>query len=157
MPALEPLLAWVRREYFEVYDADRSAGTADDLTETKLDLILAGGTAVDAAGEPALLAQLTTAVLNLAANHVPGANPPGEPICEAGVVDVSGVPGASDVFGEPRPTMATVVANVIGVWTGQLTANGADWAFTYDPASLEIAVEVLTGMNEGRLIVSSGC
>jgi hypothetical protein len=153
---IEPLLAYVRREYWEVYDADRAQATNDDLTSAKLDLILTGAGSPDSAISVRLLGQLTTTILNLSSKSM-GLSTDGDPICGTGLTDITTVEGATELFGEPRPTIATVVANAIGAWNGQLTNDGRAWTFAYDATTVPIALAVLEGVNEGRLVTSSGC
>jgi hypothetical protein len=154
--AIGPLLTYVRREYPEIYDADRSPSTDDDLTSAKLDFILSGGSSTDSAANARLLAQLTTVILNVSAKAV-GQATDGDPICPSGLTDLSAVDGATTLFGEAHPTIATVVANVIGSWTGQLTNDGQTWTFRYTEPNLKTALNVLEGINGGRLVTSSGC
>ncbi len=153
--SIDGLLAYVRREYWEIYDADRSPGTDDDLTSSKLDLILKGAASTDAALKVQLLGQLTTTILDLSSTAIGAAS--GERICDAGHTDVTGVAGATELFGEAHPTIGTVVANLIGAWNGHLTNDGRAWSFGYSEAKQMVAVLVLEGMNAGRLITSSGC
>jgi DNA-binding transcriptional LysR family regulator len=154
--AIEPLLAYVRREYPEIYDADRSPSTDDDLTSSKLDFILSGGSSTDSAANARLLAQLTTVILNVSSKAL-GQATDGDPICPNGLTDLSAVDGATALFGEARPTIATVIANIIGSWNGQLTNDGRNWTFRYSEPNLKTALSVLEGINGGRLVTSSGC
>jgi len=154
--AIEPLLAYVRDEYPEIYDADQAPSTDDDLTSAKLDFILGGGSSTDSAANARLLAQLTTVILNVSAKAL-GQATDGDPICPNGLTDLSAVDGATALFGEVHPTIATVIANVIGSWNGQLTNDGRTWTFRYTEPNLKTALGVLEGINDGRLVTSSGC
>lgn len=153
---IEVLLSSVRQEYWTIYDADRTAATDDDLTSTKLDLILTGAASPDAAATVQLLGQLTTTILNLTSAAI-GNPTDGDPICAAGLVDVTGVQGATALFGDANPSIATVVAKHIGTWNGRLTNDGRAWSFRFTQAEADVALAVLVGINEGRLITSSGC
>jgi len=44
-------------------------------------------------------------------------------ICLAGVINVSGIPGATAFFGTVTPTIQQVVVAVENRWTGNLTTN----------------------------------
>jgi hypothetical protein len=50
-----------------------------------------------------------------------------------------------------------VVTFVEGRWTGTLTTKVTDWKFNLTKAQQDIVITVLTGINEGTLVVSSGC
>lgn len=106
-----------------------------------------------------ILAQLTALKLNLAITATQGTcgtqfhvN-----ICLAGVVNVSSIPGATALFGTSTPTIAQVVNFVESRWTGTLTTNRNDWKFNLTPAQQNIVIQVLSGINQGNLIINSGC
>jgi hypothetical protein len=153
---MDALLARVRSVYFEIYDADRTAGSADDLTPPRLDLILEGAASPDAADEVAILGLLTTVILDLTATELELPTD-GDRICPDGVVDVASIPGATDVFGVDDPRIAGVVANLIGNWDGTLGNDGRTWTFRYGEPQAATVLAVLEGMTDGRLIVDAGC
>jgi uncharacterized repeat protein (TIGR01451 family) len=78
-------------------------------------------------------------------------------LCLAGTVNVSGISGATAFFGSATPTVQQIVTKVESTWTGKLTTLRADWTFNLTKAQQSIVIQVLTGMNEGTLITSSGC
>jgi hypothetical protein len=111
--------------------------------------------------EQQILGQLTAVKFNLAVtqlNGTAGIKQSNDNICLAGVIDVSGSPGATTYFGTSTPTVAQVVAAVENAWTGTLTANRSDWKFGgFTEAQKALAIKILTGMNEGTNVLSSGC
>lgn len=153
---VDRMLERVRTVYFEVFDGDRTDGTADDLTPAKLDSILRAAEAEDATAQEIMMGQLTVVIFSLTSSEL-GEQTDGEAICPTGVVGVGSIPGAIDIFGEAEPTIATVVANTIGSWTGRLEGDRDDWTFGYGDVEADVVARVLTGMNEGRLILSDGC
>jgi len=106
-----------------------------------------------------ILAQLTGLELNLAITATQGtcgaqfnAN-----ICLAGIVNVAGIPGATTLFGTSTPTVGQVVAFVTSKWIGTLTTNRNDWKFNLTTPQKDTVIQTLSGINQGTLIVSSGC
>lgn len=154
--SIHQLLEQVRADYPEIYDADRALGTADDLTPAKLDLILRVSNVQDPSADSLILQQLTAVILDLVSAEL-GQETNGVPICRDGGVDVTPVPGATDVFGGDRPTIGGIVADVTEAWTGTLGSDAHEWTFGYDDSQRQTVDGVLSGMSEGRLIVSSGC
>jgi hypothetical protein len=79
-------------------------------------------------------------------------------ICLAGVVDVSGISGATAFFGTSTPTIQQVVDAVENRWTGNQTTNRNQWKVNFsNNAQRDMIIKVLTGINEGTIIISSGC
>jgi len=142
-----------------VYNKDLVANSSDDLTIAKIDAIFNFGTATPR--NQMILAQLTGLKLNLAVTQLDGVSGIVQKhfdICLAGVVNVSGISGATAFFGTSTPTIAQVVAAVENRWTGSLTTNRNNWTFNLTGANQQdLVIRVLTGINEGSLLVSSGC
>ena len=156
MTAMAGLIGQLRTDYPEIYDADGVAGSSDDLTEDRLDLILEGADAEDAATDVVILGQATTLLLDLTATSR-GSASGGDPICPDALIDLSSDDDAQTVFGEARPDLATVVGNVIGAWTGTLTDDGRDWTFGYPAAQADTVAITLSGIATGRMVVDDGC
>ena len=128
------------------------------LTIAKLDAIFNYGTKTPR--EQQLLGQLTALKLNLAVTYLDGTSgiiQKNSDLCLAATVNVSGISGATALFGTATPTVGQIVNYVEGKWTGTLTTNKADWKFNLTNAQKDILIKVLTGINEGTLVMSSGC
>jgi hypothetical protein len=78
-------------------------------------------------------------------------------VCLGGTVNVSSIPGATAFFGTATPTIGQVIDAVEARWTGFLTTNRNDWTFNLTKAQQDMVIQTLTGINQGNLIVSSGC
>lgn len=107
-----------------------------------------------------ILAQFTALKLNLAITQLDGSGglvQKNDDICLDGTVSVSSIPGATAFFGTATPTIGQIVTAVENRWTGNLTTNKNHWTFAFSKNEQEMIIEVLTGINEGTLIVSSGC
>jgi hypothetical protein len=78
-------------------------------------------------------------------------------ICLPAVVNVSGISGATAFFGTSTPTLQQIVNAVESRWTGSLTTNRNNWTFNLTNAQQDMLIKVLTGINEGTLVMSSGC
>jgi hypothetical protein len=98
---------------------------------------------------------------NLAITQLDGTGGPvqkNDDICLAGVVNVSSISGATAFFGTSTPTIQQVVNAVENRWTGNLTTNRNDWNFNFSGnPQRDMIIQVLTGINEGTIIVSTGC
>ena len=108
-----------------------------------------------------ILAQFTGLKLNLAITQLDGTGglvQKNDDICLAGIVDVSSISGATAFFGTSTPTIQQVVNAVENRWTGTLTTNGNNWSFNFsNNTQRDMIIQVLTGINEGTLVTSSGC
>ena len=107
-----------------------------------------------------VLGQLTAVKFNLAVTQLNGSGgirQKNDNICLAGIVDVSWSPAATTFFGTATPTVGQVVAAFESRWTGTLTTNRANWTFNFTEAQMAMAIKILTGMNEGTYILTSGC
>ncbi len=107
-----------------------------------------------------ILAQLTATKLNLAVTQLDGTGgivQKNDDICLAGTVYVSGIKGAANFFGSSTPTIGDIVAKVEGKWTGKLTTNRSDWKFNLTTTKQTMVIKVLTGINEGTLVIDGGC
>ena len=134
-------------------------GTSDDLTITKVNAIFNFGKKTPR--DQMILAQFTALKFNLAITQLDGSGgliQYNDDICLAGVVDVSGISGATAFFGTSTPTVQQVVDAVENRWSGNLTTNRNNWAFNFsNNTQRDVIIKVLTGINEGTIIVSSGC
>ena len=108
-----------------------------------------------------ILAQLTALKLNLAITALQGScngllqfhlN-----VCLTGVINVAGIEGATAFFGTATPTIDQVVDAVESRWTGFLTVNRNNWTFNFTKPQQDMIITVLTGTNQGNLILSPGC
>ncbi|HET6594988.1 MAG TPA: hypothetical protein VFG81_05165 [Anaerolineales bacterium] len=110
--------------------------------------------------EQMILAQFTALKFNMAITQLDGTGglvQKNDDLCTAGVVNVSGISGAATFFGTSTPTVGQVVNAVESKWTGKLTTNRNDWKWNFTNAQKDMLINVITGMNEGTLIMSSGC
>jgi prealbumin domain-containing protein len=105
--------------------------------------------------EQQILGQLTGLKSNLAVSAL-DPNPPqlNDDICTSGVVNVSGISGATAYFGTSTPTIGQVVTAIESKWTGTLGTNKAQWSFSLTNAQKTMFIAVLSGINEGTIIVS---
>jgi hypothetical protein len=113
-----------------------------------------------------VLAQLTGLKLDLA---ISANNPPltqfNDNLCTGGLLDLMNVPGALAFFGTITPTVQQVLDKVEPYWIGNLgSTNPKDWKFgnpttkqEWSSSTYDMIITVLTGMNEGSLVTSSGC
>ena len=141
-----------------VYNKDLVNGTADDLTIAKWDAIFNVGSATPA--DQKILAQLTALKLNLAITQLDGSGglvQKNDDICLAGVANVSGIAGATALFGTATPTIGQIVTAVETKWSGNLTATRGDWKFSFTNAQKTTVNAVLDGINNGFIVMSSGC
>jgi hypothetical protein len=108
-----------------------------------------------------ILAQLTALKFNLAITQLDGTSglvQKNDDICLAGMVDVSGISGATAFFGTSTPTIQQVVDEVENRWTGNLTTSRSNWKFNFsNNTQRDRIIKVLTGINEGTIVMSSGC
>ena len=107
-----------------------------------------------------ILAEFTALKFNLAITQLDGSGglvQKNDDIFLTGVVNVAGISGATAFFGTSTPTIQQIVNAVENRWTGNLTTNRNDWNFTSTNGQKTMMIEVLTGINEGKIIVSTGC
>lgn len=108
-----------------------------------------------------ILAQFTALKINLAITQLDGTGglvQKKDDICTAGVVNVSGSSGAAAFFGTSTPTVGQVVNAVESRWTGNLTTNRNNWTFNFaNNTQRDMIINVVSGINEGTLVMSSGC
>ena len=116
--------------------------------------------------EQQILGQLTSLKLNLAVtacNGTAGVVQYNDNLCLSGIVNVSGISGAQTFFDLDKNgvvTVGEVVKKVESLWSGKLTTNRADWKFSKVPvtkAQQSMIISVLAGINEGKLVLTSGC
>ena len=86
-------------------------------------------------------------------------NPPqkNDDICLGGVVNVGGISGAASYFGTATPTVGQVVAAIESKWNGNLTTNRNNWLFNLSNSNKTMFITVLSGINEGTIVQSTGC
>jgi len=153
------LINYLKTNNPKVYNVDLTIYTPDDLTIPKVDAIFNVGKKTPR--DQMILAQLTALDFNLAITQLDGSGgliQYNDDICLAGVVDVSGIAGATAFFGSSTPTVQQVVAAVENRWTGNLGTNRNNWTFSFlNNAQQNMIIKVLTGINEGTIIASSGC
>jgi len=129
------------------------------LTIAKLDAIFNVGSSTPR--DQMILAQFTALKLNLAISQLDGSGglvQKNDDICLAGVVNVSGISGATAFFGTSTPTIQQIVNAVENRWTGNLTTSRNNWTFNFsNNTQRDMIIRVLTGINEGTLVMSSGC
>ena len=156
--AMQALITRLMTDRPNVYDEDGAGSTAKDLTAGKLDSILDTGNKTSP--DQMLLAQLTTVSLDLAVTQLDGTSglvQVNDDICLGGVVDVSGISGATAFFGTASPTINQVVTAVAARWNGDLTTNKSAWTFNATKQQKLMLIDVLDGIANGPLVVSSGC
>jgi hypothetical protein len=140
-------------------NCDTLGTSCDDLTIAKVDAIMNVGSGTPR--DQMILAQFTGLKLNLAITQLDGTGglvQKNDDICLAGIVDVSSISGATAFFGTSTPTIQQVVNAVENRWTGTLTTNGNNWSFNFsNNTQRDMIIQVLTGINEGTLVTSSGC
>ena len=105
--------------------------------------------------EQQILGQLTGLKSNLAVSAL-DPNPPqlNDDICTSGVVNVSGISGAAAYFGTSTPTIGQVVTAIESKWTGTLGTSKNLWTFNLTNAQKTMFIAILSGINEGTIIVS---
>ena len=104
-----------------------------------------------------VLGQLTALKSNLAITILdPNPVQKNDDICRTGVVNVSGISGATAYFGTATPTVGQVVDAIESKWNGNLTTNRSNWSFNLTNTQKTMFIEILTGMNEGT-ILNSAC
>ncbi len=139
-------------------NCDNLGAACDDLTIGKVDAIFNVGNKTPR--EQMILAQFTALKFNLAITQLDGTGglvQKNDDICLTGVVNVAGISGATAFFGTSTPTIQQIVNAVENRWTGNLTTNRNDWSFNLTNGQKTMIIEVLTGINEGKIIVSTGC
>ena len=107
-----------------------------------------------------IFTQFTALKLNLPITQLDGTGglvQKNDDLCTAGVVDVSGISGATAFFGTSTPTVGQIVNAVENRWTGNLTTNRSNWTWNLTNAQKDMIINVITGINEGTLVMSSGC
>jgi Prealbumin-like fold domain len=152
---IQMLIDWVKAENPTIYNPN--------LTIAKLNEIFNFGKQVPRG--QMTLAQLTGLKLDLAITDLQGTGglvQKNDDICLDAIVDVSGIAGATAFFGESSPTVGEVIAKVEAGWkppADDLSKNKNFWTFgNYTNGQLAgIVIPVLTGINEGTLLISPGC
>ncbi|HSL44287.1 MAG TPA: hypothetical protein VK897_12695, partial [Anaerolineales bacterium] len=152
------LINYLKTNNPKIYNKDLINNTADDLTIAKHDTILNVGNKTTR--EQMILAQFTALKFNLAITQLQGTSglvQKNDNLCTAGVVDISSISGATAFFGTSTPTVGQIVNAVENRWTGKLTTNRSDWKWNLTTAQKDMLIKVITGINEGTLVMSSGC
>jgi uncharacterized repeat protein (TIGR01451 family) len=152
------LIDYLKANNPKVYNKDRVTNTADDLTIAKVDAIFNYGSATPR--DQQILGQLTALKLNLAVTQRRGTSgivQKNDNLCSNGLVNVSSISGASAYFGTTTPTVKQVVDAIEDRWTGSLTTNRNDWRFNLTNAQRDMFIRLLSGINEGTLVLTSGC
>lgn len=152
------LVNYLKSNNPKIYNKDLILNTSDDFTIAKWDAIFNVGTSTPR--EQMILAQFTAVKLNLAITQLDGTGglvQKNDDLCTAGVVDVSGISGAATFFGTSTPTVGQIVDAVENRWTGKMTTVRSDWKWNLTSAQKDMLIKVTTGINEGTLVMSSGC
>jgi hypothetical protein len=153
------LINYLKTNNSKIYNKDLVNNTSDDLTIAKVDAIFNFGNSTPR--NQMILAQFTGMKLNLAITQLDGSGglvQKNDDICLAGVVNVSGISGATAFFGTSTPTIQQIVNAMENRWTGNLTTNRNDWNFNFaNTPQRDMIITVLTSINEGTIIVSNGC
>jgi hypothetical protein len=157
-PQLQQLIDYLKTNATSVFNRDQVAGTADDLTAAKIDAIYEFPKKLTATQQ--VLAHFTSLSLDLALTQIAqqaGLAQPNGAICSAGTLDVSGISGAATLLGTSSPTIAQVTAFVAGKWNGTLTTNRAMWSFDLTSSQLNTLLVVLSRINDGSIVITTGC
>ena len=157
-PQLQQLIDYLKTNATPVFNRDQVTGTADDLTAAKIDAIYDFPKKPTATQQ--VLAHFTSLSLDLALTQIAqqaGLAQPNGAICSAGTLDVSGISGAAALLGTSSPTIAQVTAFVAGKWNGTLTANRAAWSFNLTSSQLNTLLVVLSRINDGSIVITTGC
>jgi hypothetical protein len=160
------LINYLKTNNAAIYNEDLTNGTSDDLTIAKIDAIFDFGKKTPR--NQMVLAQFTALKLNLAITQLDGTGglvQKNDDLCLTGTVNVSGIPGAGTLFegagSDNILTVAQVVTFIESRWDGTLTTNRNNWTFggggSLTNGQWDILIKVITGMNEGMLIVTDGC
>ncbi len=156
------LIDYLKTNNAAIYNKDLVNATADDLTIAKIDAIYYFGNKTPR--QQMVMAQFTALKLNLAITQLDGTGglvQLNDDICLAGTINVSGIPGAGVMFegagSDNILTIQQVVTFIESKWTGNLTTNRNDWTFNFTKSQWDTVIQVITGMNEGTLIVTAGC
>ena len=78
-------------------------------------------------------------------------------ICLGGTLNVSGISGATALFGTATPTIGQVVNFTESKWTGTLTTTRSNWTWNLTNGQKTTLQAVLDGINNGPIVMSSGC
>ena len=152
------LINYLKTNNPKIYNKDLILNNTDDLTIAKHDAIMNVGSSTPR--EQMILAQFTALKFNLAITQLQGTSglvQKNDNLCTAGVVNVSAISGATAFFGTSTPTVQQVVDAVENRWTGKLTTNRSDWKWNLTNAQKDMLIKVISGINEGTLVMSSGC
>ncbi|HZJ22223.1 MAG TPA: hypothetical protein VFD54_02870, partial [Anaerolineales bacterium] len=152
------LINYLKTNNPRVYNKDLINNNSDDFTIAKWDAIFNVGTSTPR--EQMILAQFTALKLNLAITQLDGTGglvQKNDDICLGAVVNVSGISGAATFFGTPTPTVGQIVNAVENRWTGNLTTNRNNWTWNLTNAQKDMIIQVVSGINEGTLVMSTGC
>lgn len=157
-PQLQILIDYVKSNYAPVFNEDQINGTSDDLTAAKVDAIY--GFARKAPAQQNVLAHFSALTLDIALTQLApqnGLSQPNSSICTAGETDVSGIGGASALFGTTSPTIGQVANFVAARWDGSLTDKRTDWSFNLTQSQSNAVLKTLAGINDGSIVKSAGC
>jgi hypothetical protein len=152
------LVNYLKSNNPKIYNKDLTLNNTDDFTIAKWDAIFNVGNKTTR--EHMILAQFTALKLNLAITQLDGTGglvQKNDDLCTAGTVNVAGISGATAFFGTSTPTVGQIVNAVENRWTGNLTTNRNDWKWNLTNAQKDMIINVVTGINEGTLVMSSGC
>jgi uncharacterized repeat protein (TIGR01451 family) len=152
------LINYLKTNNPRIYNKDLILNNSDDLTIAKHDAIMNVGNSTPR--EQMILAQFTALKFNLAITQLQGTSglvQKNDNLCTAGTIDASGISGAATFFGTSTPTIGQVVNAVESKWTGNLTTNRNNWTWNLTTAQKSMLINVLSGINEGTLVMSSGC
>lgn len=155
----QALINYLKTDNPKIYNKDLTTGTSDDLTIAKVDAIFNLGKSTPR--DQMILAQFTALKFNLAITQLDGSGglvQKNDDICLVGVVNVASISGATAFFGTSTPTVQQVVDAVENRWRGDLTTSRNNWKFSFsNNAQRDMIIKILTGINEGKIVVSSGC
>jgi hypothetical protein len=155
---LQQIIDYLKSNVTPVFNHDEVALTADDLTAAKIDAIYEFPKKPTTTQQ--VLAHFTSLSLDLALTQLAkqaGLDQPNGAICLAGTVDVSGINGAVALLGTSTPTIAQVTTFVASKWNGVLTTNRASWSFGLTGSQQNTLLAVLGAINNGSIIVTTGC
>ena len=153
---MQLIIDQVKADNPTVYNAD-PLNPADDYSIAVHNAILDFGKKTPR--EQMILAQLTATKDNLAITKIQGPllTQKNDDICLDGVLDVSGIGGAEALFGSDTPTIGDVVAVVEAGWTGTLSTNRNTWSWSFSKKDEGVVITTLTGINEGTIVLTTGC
>jgi hypothetical protein len=153
------LINYLKVNNSKIYNKDLSATVnGDDLNIAKVDAIFNVGKSTPR--NQMVMAQFTALKFNLAITQLDGTGglvQKNDDLCLTATINVAGISDATAFFGTSTPTIQQVVNAVEDRWTGSLTTNRNNWTFNLTKAQLDMFIKILTGINEGTIILSTGC